>query len=117
MTSINQINAGVIVTQTRMMGLGLNDALGMAHEARLFNDLNKDAHRATVVRLVKAIWEQDERDMGEARRLSTQLAISNERAAAKFGDRWTAALALPLGRKRRDKLAKMRRAADPRAQA
>jgi hypothetical protein len=117
MTSINQINAGVIVTETRMMGLGLNDALGMAHEARLFNDLNKDAHRATVVRLVKAIWAKDERDMAEARRLSTQLAISNDRAAAKFGDRWTAALALPLGRKRRDKLAKMRRAADPRAQA
>jgi hypothetical protein len=116
MTSINQINAGVIVTQTRMMGLGLNDALGMAHDGPLFNDLNKDADRARTVRMISEIWARDERTKSDPfATFSARLAASNEKAVALFADRWTAALALPIGPERRETLAKMRRAADPRA--
>jgi hypothetical protein len=118
MTSVNQINAGVIVTEARMLGLDLNAALQQAYECTLFNDLDRAAHRAKVVRLVQEIWARDERTKGQPfASFSAQIAACNEKAAAKFGPRWTAALDLPLSHARRDKLAKMRRAADPRAQA
>ncbi len=109
--SINHTNAGILHTQFRMSGLGLNEALERARFAELQLDLRGRPlpHRPTVIRLLRATWLN-----ADAESLHTQEQIREQTAfdaavSAAYPAEWAAAMALS-GRERREAKREVRRA-------
>lgn len=100
-SNINAINAGIIHTQSRMAGFTVDQALETARTAPLHADLNATPHRATVVRLLKAMWARVD---AETARFAAQRRAAEEFDAAvaeAFPEDWARACAKE-GKKRRE---------------
>ena len=107
-TTINQINAGIIVTETQMLRGDRSDAISRAQTCRLLADLDQEPHRATVVRLVGRMWDKQTREREAATQQHTRQAEADACVADAFPAEWAAAQA-KTGRARREARRLLRR--------
>ena len=93
--SINQINAGLIFTHARMLGLNLEETLVHAQRDTLEVDFkDRIPHRATVVRLVRKMWLSAERRADEEKKHRARFDAYDVMVMMAYPQEWNDACAL-----------------------